>query len=566
MAKLLILSRSTYLHVITLDNNNRICGYQKYLHDLDKVKHKNIYIGKISRVVKSLNSLFVTYDKHEKDALLPLTKISDTTDLASLQPGKNLIIQIIRESYGSKGALATNHIAISGRYLVIYPFKNLKGNKISKNITVASKRTNLLKLANTLNDAGNDNNLIFRTSCNNVSHEEIIADYNLLVALTKNVLKDYEQKKDYQLLYQEQSIISSIVNDCLSWDIEEIQTIDQENHKKIRNYLKKVNINIPVKFVNQDKCFEFYDLYQELKSLDSNIIILKSGGSIHINETEALTAIDINSYRSVQYDDIEKTAFNTNIEAIEKIARHLILRQLSGLIIIDLIDMKLPENIEQVEKFMMECFGQYKVNITISKISKLGLVEMSIQSPIKPGRYIKRDKICDLCGGSGKIKNQNEIIENIIFDLEEKISHCNKHNQLHQIIEIQISSTNHLKSKLERLITKNKYRVKNIVIKINDIYLSNQYSINYVTLSSNNTSDYNLTRPILTNIWLQPAKKLWNWLIKNTCVTNKTIANDKKVLEEVKVGRKIKQVGAPKDLYSKSITKTNNKFVEVNSN
>ncbi|MEY8701991.1 ribonuclease E/G [Francisella philomiragia] len=411
MKKILINSKSSEeTRIATLDNGKLI---DLDIENVDREQKKaNIYKGYISRIEPSLNAIFVNYGE-EKNGFLPFKEVSeyylkDVPNGENIAPllseGQELIVQIDKEERGDKGAALTTFITLAGSYMVLLP-NNADGGGISRRVE-GEDRERLKKYLKDLNIPKNMS-VIARTACVECSFEELKHDFDTLVELWDSIFKAYHKIKKPALLHKESDIIVRTVRDHLKEDVKEIIVDSKECFEDVKRQLgllrQSFDIN-KVKLYNEElPIFAQFGIDQQIENAYKREIRLPSGGSIVIDTTEALVAIDVNSSRANKAEDVETTAFKTNLEAAEEVARQLRIRDLGGLVIVDFIDMSFYPNRKQVEEKLMEALQQDRARIQMSRISKLGLVEISRQRLSSSINESVMQK-CPRCDGHGFIK------------------------------------------------------------------------------------------------------------------------------------------------------------------
>ena len=399
------------------------------LYDLDiqtsiRERYKgNIYKAVVTRIEPSLEAAFVNYGR-ERHGFLPLKEISkkylknETFDKNSsikdmLEVGQTLIAQVEREERGNKGAAMTTFASLAGKYLVLMP-NNPKAGGVSRRIE-GNERNQVKSILNKL-DKINDGGVIVRTAGVGKSQEELQWDQDYLVQLWDAIQKASKENKDPFLIYRESDIIIRTLRDHMDDSIEEILVDDKNVFEKCKEFLDLTMPHQAQKlklYEESTPLFSKYQIENQIESAFSREVILPSGGSIVIDQTEALTAIDINSARSTKGSDIEETALNTNIEAAEEIAKQLRIRDLGGLLVIDFIDMLSHQNQKEVENKMRDCVRLDKARVQVGKISRFGLLELSRQR-LRPSLRESSESICPRCGGTGRIRNTKSIAPAII--------------------------------------------------------------------------------------------------------------------------------------------------------
>lgn len=425
------------------------------LFDLDiespghEQKKSNIYKGKITRVEPSLEAAFVDYGA-ERHGFLPLKEISreyfpsnyvfngrpNIKDI--IQEGQEVIVQVSKEERGNKGAALTTFISLAGSYLVLMP-NNPRAGGISRRIE-GDERLELKEALDCL-EVPEDVGLIVRTAGVGKSPEELQWDLKVLLHHWEAIKKAAESRPAPFLIHQESDVIVRAIRDYLRRDIGEILIDNKKVFEKAKNHIRLVRpdfINRVRLYEGEVPLFSHYQIESQIESAFQREVRLPSGGSIVIDVTEALTAIDINSSRSTRGGDIEETALNTNLEAADEIARQLRLRDLGGLIVIDFIDMTPVRHQREVENRIREATRQDRARIQFARISRFGLLEMSRQR-LSPSLSEASSHICPRCQGTGKVRDNESIALSILRLLEEEAIKENT-AQVHTIVPVQIAT------------------------------------------------------------------------------------------------------------------------------
>ncbi|MCW5196608.1 ribonuclease E [Buchnera aphidicola (Pemphigus obesinymphae)] len=425
------------------------------LYDLDietsgyEQKKSNIYKGKISRIEPSLEAAFVDYGS-EKHGFLPLKEISKDYflkyDTCFTKPnikdivkeGQEIIVQIDKEERGSKGAALTTFISLAGSYLVLLP-NNPRAGGISRRI-VGNERSEL-KLTLSLLNLPENMGLIIRTAGLGKSLSALKWDLNFRLQHWKTIQESAKKNSAPFLIHQESNVIVRAFRDYLRPDIGEI-LIDNPKilelaHQHITS-LGRPDFSNKIKlYTGEIPLFSHYQIESQINSAFQREVRLPSGGSIMIDSTEALTAIDVNSARSTKGLDIEETALNTNIEAVDEISRQLRLRDVGGLIVVDFIDMTPVCNQRKIENQLRESVRQDRAKIQIGNISKFGLLEMSRQR-ISPSLGESNYHICPRCSGTGTIRDNESLSLSILRVIEEEALKENTH-EVHAIVPVEVA-------------------------------------------------------------------------------------------------------------------------------
>lgn len=426
------------------------------LYDLDiespghEQKKANIYKGKITRIEPSLEAAFVDYGA-ERHGFLPLKEISREyfpSNYSShgrpnikdvLREGQEVIVQVDKEERGNKGAALTTFISLAGSYLVLMP-NNPRAGGISRRIE-GDDRTELKEALSSL-QLPDGMGLIVRTAGVGKSAEALQWDLTFRLKHWDAIKKAAEGRPAPFLIHQESNVIVRAFRDYLRPDIGEI-LIDNpkvlELAKEHIAALGRPDFSSKIKpYVGEIPLFSHYQIESQIESAFQREVRLPSGGSIVIDSTEALTAIDINSARATRGGDIEETAFNTNLEAADEIARQLRLRDLGGLIVIDFIDMTPVRHQREVENRLRDAVRQDRARIQIGRISRFGLLEMSRQR-LSPSLGESTHHICPRCAGTGTVRDNESLSLSILRLIEEEALKENT-KEVHAIVPVQIAS------------------------------------------------------------------------------------------------------------------------------
>ena len=426
------------------------------LYDLDiespghEQKKANIYKGKITRVEPSLEAAFVDYGA-ERHGFLPLKEISREYFPANynahgrpnikdvLREGQEVIVQIDKEERGNKGAALTTFISLAGSYLVLMP-NNPRAGGISRRIE-GDDRTELKEALSAL-ELPDGMGLIVRTAGVGKSAESLQWDLSFRMKHWEAIKKAADSRPAPFLIHQESNVIVRAFRDYLRQDIGEILIDNPKVLELARQHiaaLGRPDFSSKIKlYTGEIPLFSHYQIESQIESAFQREVRLPSGGSIVIDSTEALTAIDINSARATRGGDIEETAYNTNLEAADEIARQLRLRDLGGLIVIDFIDMTPVRHQRAVENRLREAVRQDRARIQISHISRFGLLEMSRQR-LSPSLGESSHHVCPRCSGTGTIRDNESLSLSILRLIEEEALKDNT-KEVHAIVPVQVAS------------------------------------------------------------------------------------------------------------------------------
>jgi len=392
------------------------------IYDLDieipsrETKKANVYKGRITRVEPSLEAAFVDYGA-ERHGFLPLKEVSrdyfkpregngeGRPGIRELiEEGQELIVQVEKEERGNKGAALTTFVSLAGRFLVLMP-NNPRAGGVSRRIE-GDDRDQLREAMDSL-QIPDGMGAIVRTAGVGRSAEELQWDVNNLVDVWNAIKSASEGRSAPFLIYQESKAILRALRDYLSDDIGEILVDKREIYDEAREYMQRFmpgNLRKLKFYEDHVPLFTRYQIESQIESAYSHKVHLPSGGSIVIDHTEALVSIDINSARSTRGTDIETTAFNTNLEAADEIARQMRLRDVGGLIVIDFIDMESQKNQRAVEDRLRDAVKQDRARIQIGRISRFGLLELSRQR-LRPSISESTNIACPRCSGMGVIRS-----------------------------------------------------------------------------------------------------------------------------------------------------------------
>ena len=498
-------------------------NYFDYSDDLVTNKKNNIYLGTVSRVEPSLQAAFIEFGS-EKKAFLPFDEIhpsyfkiphnekiivesdkknndiDDEKDSKKqflsfyrkykiqdvLKKDQVLLIQIVKEERGTKGAAITTFISLPGRYSVLLPNNSSTGG-VSKKISNPLDRKKLKKLHDNFN-LPDGMSLIIRTNAISAEDEDIIADFNYLKKLWTKIREDTLKSKAPVLIAELDTPIIKVARDFNQRTIEEIIFSDLKTMQLYKKLEKDFSVKTKKKITHySDKLplFENYGIKNPINSLTEENIYLKSGGYLVINPTEALTSIDINSGRATSEKNIEITALNTNLEASVEIFKQVQLRNIAGLIVIDFIDMNINSNNLKVERKIKELFKRDRSKVQFTKISQFGLMEISRQR-IGQSIYETFYNKCNCCNGAGFKKTNSIIIHNIISNIKGINAIGNKED-----IEIKIDEKFYIENSKE---INKKIKLIDISFKIDFktvSFLNETYEFNHDLISKvkNNTKE-----------------------------------------------------------------------------
>jgi len=413
----------------------------------------NIYKGKVVRVLPGMQAAFVNVGL-DRTAFLHASDIASeempvATELAPgadeptdviphpkdigtfkyhganiedlLKEGKDLIVQIAKEAMGTKGARLTSFVSLPGRYLVYMPTVDHLG--ISRKIESEKERKRLKTLIEK-NRKGIPGGFIVRTASEGITQKEVKADISYLVEMWKEVEAKSEKGKSPTLLHSDLDVILRVVRDLFTEDIDRLVIDSVPEYERIRKFVGKFDPKLKNRvelYQNDEPIFDAFGIEVEITRALGEKVWLKSGGYIIIEQTEALTAIDVNTGRFVGKRNVEDTILKTNLEAVKEIVYQLRLRNIGGIIILDFIDMDKIANREKVHAALTEVLKNDRARTKITKISALGLVEMTRKRTREDLAHLLADP-CPYCEGKGYLKSPTTICYEIFREIRREVS------------------------------------------------------------------------------------------------------------------------------------------------
>jgi ribonuclease E len=339
-----------------------------------------------------------------------------------------MLVQVVKEERGNKGAALTTYLSLAGRYAVLMP-NTARGGGISRKITSAQDRSRLKEVVQDL-DVPEGMGIILRTAGASRTKQEIKRDFEYLIRMWETVRDMTLKSQAPTLVYEEGSLIKRSLRDLYNKEIDEILVAGEAGYQEARDFMKMLmpsNVRAVKQYRDGQPLFSRMGVESQLDAMFSPTVQLRSGGYVVINQTEALVSIDVNSGRSTREHHIEDTALKTNLEAAEEVARQLRLRDLAGLIVIDFIDMDEKRNNRAVERKLSDCLRQDRARIQVGRISHFGLLEMSRQR-IRASVLESSTEPCTHCGGSGHVRSVSSVALQLLRGLEEILMKGATHN------------------------------------------------------------------------------------------------------------------------------------------
>ncbi|MGL5447265.1 MAG: Rne/Rng family ribonuclease [Rhabdaerophilum sp.] len=363
-----------------------------------------------------------------------------------------LLVQVVKEERGNKGAALTTYLSLAGRYSVLMP-NTARGGGISRKITNSADRKRLKTLATDL-EVPEGMGVILRTAGASRTKTEIKRDFEYLMRMWESVRTLTLESTAPALVYEEGSLIKRAIRDLYSKDIEEILVGGEEGYREAKDFMRMLmpsHSKAVQPYRDATPLFTRYGVEGQLDSMFSHNVTLKSGGYIVINQTEALVSIDVNSGRSTREHNIEDTALKTNLEAAEEVSRQLRLRDLAGLIVIDFIDMEEKRNNRAVERKLNDCLTNDRARIQVGRISHFGLLEMSRQR-IRTGVLESSSVPCPHCAGTGLIRSTPSLALSILRSVEEQLVRNASHDiTIRTRMEVALYLLNHKRETVRAL-------------------------------------------------------------------------------------------------------------------
>ena len=386
----------------------------------------NIYRGMIASIQPSLNAAFIDYGA-ERHGFLAIQDVVPEAFYRNpggtprieevLEKGKPIVVQVAKDSIGTKGAALTTALSLAGRYLVLTPFEDTRG--VSRKVEDEDTRKKLKVIASGF-DLPPGCGVIVRTNALEQTKTTLNRDLLALLRLWKRVQTAAVDGKGTRLLYTDQDLILQALRDYLDSGMEEVLIDDSDAFHKAQAYMQAFMPRAKTRLVHYSDrlpLFSRYGLEQQIDRIYERRVELPSGGSIVIDATEALTAIDVNSGRSTRAATQEETAVNTNVEAAAEVARQLRLRDIGGIVVVDFIDMRASKNQRKVEKALKDAMKADKARSTVGRISPNGLVEINRQR-IQQALQLRTHRPCPTCNGVGRLASEEMVSLSLLRRIE----------------------------------------------------------------------------------------------------------------------------------------------------
>ncbi|MDY0978253.1 Rne/Rng family ribonuclease [Massilia sp. CFBP9012] len=435
-------------------------------------RKSNIYKGVITRIEPSLEACFVSYGE-DRHGFLPFKEVARTyfregvdvrncTIKEALREGQEIMVQVEKEERGNKGAALTSFISLAGRYLVLMP-NNPRGGGVSRRVE-GEERQELRETMDKL-DLPQGMSVIARTAGIGRNVEELQWDLNYLMQLWRAIEGAGKSAAGAFLIYQESSLVIRAIRDYFQPDIGEVLIDTDEIYEQAQQFMSHVMPDMAhrVKRYSDDvPLFSRFQIEHQIETAYARTVPLPSGGAIVIDHTEALVSIDVNSARATRGSDIETTAFNTNCEAADEVARQLRLRDLGGLIVIDFIDMEVAKNQREVEQRLKDALHHDRARVQMGKISRFGLMELSRQR-LRPSLSEGSHVTCPRCSGTGHIRDTESSALQVLRIIQEEAMKENS-AAIHVQVPVDVAAFLLNEKRGEVLKIENRHRITVILI------------------------------------------------------------------------------------------------------
>lgn len=393
------------------------------------LRRGNIYRGVVASVQPSLNAAFVEFGATKQGFLAGNDVVNQAYHRAPsdgggrprveqvLERGKPILVQVTKDAMGTKGAALTTSLSLAGRYLVLTPYESMHG--LSRKVEDEAERKAIKKKAQGLTlpeGAG----YIIRTNAADQPKTSLNRDVSSLMRLWKKIQTEGTKGRGPKLLYSDQDLIIQVLRDYLDASIQEVVVDDAELQDRAEVFMKTFMPRTKVKLTLYEEripLFSQFGLEEQIDAINQRMVKLPSGGSIVIDPTEALTAIDVNSGRATRAASHEETVYQTNLEAAEEVARQLRLRDIGGLIVVDFIDMRSRKNQRTVEKTIRDAMKLDKARSTASRLSPNGLMEVNRQR-IKQALALRTHRTCPTCKGTGMLASPEHVGLSVLRRIE----------------------------------------------------------------------------------------------------------------------------------------------------
>ena len=446
----------------------------------------NIYVGKVANVLPGMQAAFVDigadknaflyiddavtpkhYEEHDKDWKPRIQEL--------LQEGQQILVQVKKEAFGSKGPRVTTHISLPGRYLVYMPQVNYVG--VSRKITTEEERMRLKEIGESIRQE--NEGIIIRTVAEGIKDEYLQRDLQFLRTQWKRIQDKRNRDSNSSLIYRDLSLVPRMVRDILSDEIKQFVIDDGPSYRRIKEAIQQSAPELTERlylYTEKPHIFDSFHIQGEIEKALKRKVWLKNGGYLIIDQTEALTVIDVNTGKFIGHTHLEDTVMRTNVEAAVEIARQLRLRDIGGIIIIDFIDMKEEKHRERILQTLQNEMKKDRTKFNILGLTQLGLVEMTRKKVRQNlGSFLLRS--CPTCEGTGKVVNEEETKDKIEREMKAYSDHSTFETfsiEAHPYVISHLVGTNH-----ENLYRLERELGKKIHVKGNPSFHFHQYEMKF---------------------------------------------------------------------------------------
>ncbi|MFV2060163.1 MAG: ribonuclease G [Gammaproteobacteria bacterium] len=432
----------------------------------------NIYTGKVNRVLPGMQAAFIdiglnrTAFLHASDIISKISSTEENNEsqietpiTELLHEGQKIKVQVLKDPIGSKGARLTTQISIPSRYLVYMPNNNHIG--LSQKIENEEERLRLKDIIANQTEEDHSGGYIVRTVAEGISSKLIIADMLFLQRMWKSVLDKENKNSKIALIHEDFPLVMRTMRDLVGTDFEKVRIDSKETHIKVSKFASKFIPDLDKKieyYPGERPIFDIYGIEDEIQKAMEPKVLLKSGGYLIIDQTEAMTTVDVNTGAFVGHRNLEETIFKTNLEATQAIARQIRLRNLGGIIIIDFIDMLDSEHRKQVLRLLEKNLNRDHAKTNISEVSALGLVQMTRKRTRESLEHILCE-VCPTCNGRGSIKTAETVCYELFREILRESRQFNTNNLLilasPEVVDVLLDEESNSVAELEIFIDKN---------------------------------------------------------------------------------------------------------------
>lgn len=432
--KQILIKNSIFFNQVAIVENGKLLDYFYEENDKESLLG-NIYKGKVMDILQGMEAIFVDIglDKnaylYKNDLLSDKFLIEreirkkDTKELDKIiKKGEEILVQINREPMGEKNISVTTDISLTGKYIALLP--QSKKVNISSKIRKLEERKRLGQIGKDI--MTENNGMIIRTYSENCSSDDIEKEYKVLSSMYKKIEQEYQYSYAPKLLFQSNSLIERVFYDYIDSTVDEIYVEDKSNKIKLHEIMKNYDTdefkNITIK--ESSNVFDLFSIEKQIDILFNRKIELDNGGSIFIDVTEALTVIDVNSGKYIGNKNLEETALSLNLVALDEIARQIKLRNISGIILIDFIDLRKKEHVDLILNKAKTIFNKEKTKVNVVGMTKLNLMEIT-RKKNKENFFNLMTKECEHCSGGGRISSNIHVflkLENIVRKIRNNTS------------------------------------------------------------------------------------------------------------------------------------------------